>query len=244
MIVALCLWMQVLAGPEASFWAPPRTPNVTRVRATTRPFLSVPSQGAGAINDLTIEHDRPGHLHLELALAPVAVALQSGKAGGSAYLWAGAGYATDLVAAGLSLGLHTHSFAAGGPGLALRARLGAQDGIHLAVRYAYDFFRDRQNQDWRFGFSQIAFRFEVPVARTASLAADFTWRPELWLFLGGSLRHYIQGRGSPAGWVVEVGFGLAGVVDRWSCAYEYSARCEGTAYAFGPTLVAGVERRF
>lgn len=237
----LSLWMQ---GQEGSFWAPPRTPNVTHARVTTRPFLSVPSQGAGAITELAVEHDGPGHLQWELAMAPLALAIQSGSVGGSGYLWAGAGYATDLIAFGLSLGLHTHSFASGGPGLAVRARLGAQDGIHMTVRYAYDFFRDRQKQDWRFGFSQIAFGFELPVARKASIAADFSWRPDLWLFMGGSLRHYVQGRGSRTGWVIEAGFGLAGVVDRWSCAYEYTTICEGTAYAFGPTLLAGAERRF
>jgi len=67
---------------------------------------------------------------------------------------------------------------------------------------------------------------------------------DAWVFGTLGLKQHLGPRGRPGTWSVRGGLGYAWVLDHFPCQYSDPTPCEGAAWATGPTLTVGFERRF
>jgi hypothetical protein len=218
---------------------------MTRLRGTVRPFLSLLGQGAGAIVDLSIDHycvSLPARLSVEIA--PLALALESDGAGSIAHLRGAAAYASDYVEIGLALGSRIQNYGGSGISMAGSLRLGALDGYKLTMGYGYVVKRNRYTGRTAVGMSNATTSFDAPLSPAIGLFADAGLSSDLWLYASAGLRHRLKGLGGAGTWIVSGSFGVAWVVDRPECPYPDTGWCIESAWAAGPTLGLGLERRF
>lgn len=234
------------AGPSSLrlLFAPPLPRQVTRVRGTVRPFVNLLGPGGGAITNLAVERTFAAPLRLGLELAPVALALEPGRTGAITHLRVSAAYATDYVELGAAVGSRLQRFGPGGLSLAGTLRLGALDGLRLELAYGYALARNYYTGRRLLAFSHTTADLQVPLMRGLAAVVEGGFSFDVWLYATAGLRHTLRGRGGPGTWILHGAFGLAWVLDRFPCRFEDPTPCVGAAWALGPTLVVGVERRF
>jgi hypothetical protein len=224
--------------------APPQRRELTRVRGTARPFLNAIGPGGGAVVNLAVEHYFATPLKLSLELAPAALAVTSGAVGSINHLRVGAAYAGDFVELGLAAGSRVQNFGPGGLSLAAHVRLGALDGFHLALAYGYVLFRNHYTGQATTGFSNVLAAIRIPVLSQLAVVVDGGLSLDVWMFSTLGLEHRLTGQGGAGTWLLRGGFGLAWVLDRFPCQYRDPAPCAAAAWALGPTISLGLERRF
>lgn len=232
-------------GGGPSKLAPPRPAGVTRVIGELRPFISLTGNGGGgAIADLTIEHHLRQPLKLWLALAPVAASIDRFDAAMISHARLGVAYASDLVELGVSAGSRIQNFSGAGVSVAAHLRLGAVDGLNLAMTYGYLIARSYYSGDVGASFSNVRGKVSVPISSRARLYFDGAFSYDVWLYAIFGLEQAIGGSMSTAPWRVWGGFGAAYTINRFGCEARYPAPCEGSSSALGLTFSAGIERRF
>jgi hypothetical protein len=226
-------------------FAPTLPRGMTRLRGTVRPFFSLLGQGAGAIVDLSIDHycaTLPARFSVEMA--PLALALESDGPGSIAHLRAAAAYASDYVEIGLALGTRLQNYGGSGISMAGSLRLGALDGYKLIMGYGYVIKRNRYTGRAGVAMSNAITGLDVPLSPSIGLFADAGLSSDLWMYASAGLRHRLKGFGDAGTWIVSGSFGVAWVVDRPECPYPDTGWCTESAWAAGPTLGLGLERRF
>jgi hypothetical protein len=224
--------------------APPQRRGLTRVSLNVRPFFNLLGPGGGALGDLAVEHQFAAPWKLSLTLAPVALAVQPGAVGSINHLRVGAAYSGDFLELGASIGSRVQNFGQGGLSLAAHLRLGAQDGLHLALTYGYAVVRNYYTSRVNVGFSNIVAAAAIPLLPRLALTAEAGFSLDVWAYTTLGLRHRLVGDGGPGTWFLRGGFGVAWVLDRFRCDYRDPSPCQGAAWAMGPTIAVGVERRF
>jgi hypothetical protein len=257
LVLLLALWPAVgrAHSDEKTVITPPPGPppviaptlprGITRVRGTVRPFFSLLGQGSGAIVDLSVDHycaALPARLSVEMA--PLALAIEADGPGSIAHLRGAAAYATDYVEIGLALGSRIQNFGGSGISMAGSLRLGALDGYNLTISYGYVLKRNRFTGRAAVAMSNATTGVEVPLSHRIGLFADAGLSSDFWIYASAGLRHRLKGIGGPGTWIVSGSFGLAWVVDRPECPYPDTGWCTESAWAAGPTLGLGLERRF
>lgn len=254
-LLALCLAGAPLAAHEScpdppassleSLFGPPTPRGITRVQGTARPFVNLVGAGGGAIADLQIEHRFAGPFRLSAGVAPLAIAVDGDSLGLISHLRLGAGWTTDYLELGVSVGTRLARLGPRGIPFAGHLRLGALDGLKLELTYAYAVARNTNTTDVGIGFSHLTTLLEVPVARGVHLFLDGAFSFDVWIYATLGLRTYLGGDGGRGTWIVSGGFGAAWVIDRFECRWGGSAPCpDDAAWAIGPTLSVGLERRF
>jgi hypothetical protein len=239
-LAALLAASSVAAAPPPLL-APTLPRGITRVRGAIRPFVSVIDQGAGAIADLSVDHYfARAPLRLWVELAPVALALQSDGPGSIAHLRLGAAYAADYLELGAAAGGRFQRHGRAAVSLAGTVRVGALDGYKLTATYGHALLLDGTD---RAGKSNVLTSFDVPIARSLTIFVEGGFSTEWWLFGTAGLRHRLSGEGGAGTWIISGAFGLAWVFDQADCG-ETPGSCGDTAWAAGPTLGFGLERRF
>jgi hypothetical protein len=232
-----------VAAPAVFAPALPR--GTTRLRATVRPFISVLDQGFGTIADLAVDHYfARAPLRLSLEVAPLALAMQADGPGSIAHVRAGAAYASNYVEAGAAIGGRWQKYGESGLSVAGLVRLGALDGYKLTGSYAFVRIRDRYSGRSGIGVSNALTTFDVPIGRRFTLFSEGGFSSEWWLFATGGLRHRLTDASGRAGWIVSGAVGIAWVFDQPDCVYPDREACTESAWAAGPTLAFGLERRF
>jgi hypothetical protein len=237
------------AHPEepltASLMAPPRSGAFTRVVAEVRPFIGLTGNGGGgAISDLVIEHYFVGPLKCWAELAPVAFGIDRFDSGAVIHARLGAAYVADMLEVGLSAGGRMQNLGAGGYSLAAHLRLGALDGLRFTLTYGYLIARNDYTSRIGASFSNVRGKVAVPLSRRARLFVDGAFSFDVWLYGIVGLEQALGGDFTSAPWRLSAGFGPAWVIDRFGCRNRYPTPCAGSAFAIGPTISAGVERRF
>ncbi len=224
----------------------PSTPKgVTRVHATVRPFISVLGQGGGAIADLGIDHHFARlPLRLSVELSPLALAIEADGPGSIGHLRLGAGFCTDFVELGLGAGSRIQNYGGNGMSIAAFLRLGTLDGLKLTLTYDDVLRRNRFTGFMQMGISNLLGTLDVPVSTRVRLFAEGGASADRWLYANAGLRHRLVGDGGAGTWIVSGSFGIAWVQDRPSCPYPDTGWCTEAAWAVGPTLGVGLERRF
>jgi hypothetical protein len=233
-------------GPVVtSTFAPELPRGMTRVRGTVRPFLSLLGKGGGAIVDLSIDHYFARlPLRLSLELSPLALAVEGDGTGAIGHARVGAAYATDYVEIGGSVGSRIQNYGGAGISLAGFLRLGALDGLNLTATYGYLAKRNRYTGVPGLAMSNITGAINVPLSQRFSLFAEGGMSVDMWMYTSLGLRHRMTGDGRAGTWFISGAFGLGWVVDRPECAYPDTGWCKNSAWAMGPTLSLGLERRF
>lgn len=198
------------------------------------------------MTDMAIEHQFRAPLRLGLELAPLALAVGPGDGDGGAigHLRLTAAYATDFLEIGLGFGSRLQNFGPSGLSLAGSLRLGAVDGLRFTLGYGYALVRN-----WYSGRPMVAFAntqagMDIPLVSRLSLALEAAFSFDAWAYGTIGLRHRLTGQGGAGTWIAHGAFGLAWVLDRFRCQYRDQQPCENAAWAFGPTLAFGLERRF
>ncbi|HEY0709023.1 MAG TPA: hypothetical protein VGG33_19600 [Polyangia bacterium] len=225
--------------------APKYPRGTTRVYGTIRPFLSVLGQGGGAIADFGVDHlfaEIP--LRLSLELAPWALAIEADGPGSVAHLRFGAALATDYLEVGAAVGSRIQNYGEGGISLGGNLRLGALDGVRVTLTYGYVIKRNRYTGDVGAGISNVILGLQAPIAQRLALFAEVGGSAEKWVYSSVGLRHRLFGEGGAGTWIVSGSFGVAWVIDRPDCLYPDTGWCTDSAWAAGPTLGLGLERRF
>ena len=234
------------AAPSLRSIVAPETPRgVTSVRAHVRPFLSVLGQGGGAIADLAVDHyfaTLP--LRLSLEIAPLALAIEADGPGSIGHVRLGAAYASHYVEVGLAGGSRIQNYGGSGISLAGFLRLGALDGLKFSLTYGYVIKRNRYTGDVGAGLSNVIADLHVPIANRLALFTEAGVSADRWIYASFGLRHRLRGDGGAGTWFVSGSFGIGWVVDRPDCLYPDTGWCENSAWAAGPTLGLGLERRF
>jgi len=156
----------------------------------------------------------------------------------------GAAWATDLVEIGLGVGSRVQNYGGAGVSFAGFLRLGALDGLKLTLTYDDVLRRNRFSGKLGFGLSNTMATLDVPVAARVRLFAEGGLSVDRWMYMGAGLRHRLSGDGGPGTWIVSGSFGVGWVLDRPDCPYPETGWCTESAWAGGPTLGIGVERRF
>jgi hypothetical protein len=233
------------APPAATLMAPPRSSAFTRVVVEVRPFVGLTGNGGGgAISDLAIEHYFPGPLKIWAELAPVAVGIDRFDSGAVIHGRLGAAYVADMVEVGLSAGGRLQGLGTDGYSIATHLRLGALDGLRLSVSYGYLIARNDSTGQIGASFSNVRVKLGVPVNRRTRLFADGAFSYDVWLYAIVGLEQALGGDLTRAPWRLSAGFGPAWIIDRFGCRNRYPSPCVGSAFAVGPTIGVGVERRF
>jgi hypothetical protein len=215
------------------------------VQGNLRPFISALNHGAGAIADLTIDHTfARAPVRLLLELAPLALAIEADGPGAIAHLRAGGAFSSEYVELGASAGARLQNYAGAGLSLASFLRLGTLDGLALHLGYGYVIKRNRYTGDVGAGLSNVTASLHVPVATRVRLYAEGGVSADRWIYAAVGLRHRLLGDGGPGTLLVSGSLGLAWVLDRPACPYPDTGWCTAAAWAAGPTLGLGIERRF
>lgn len=225
--------------------APPAPRGTTRVYGSVRPFLSVLGGGGGAIADFGIDHlfaELP--LRLSFEVAPLALAIEADGAGSVAHARFGAAFATHLLEVGASVGSRVQNYGGAGISLANHLRWGAQDGLRFTLTLGWTIQRNRYTGDVGAGVSNLITGLQVPVGRRAALFLETGGSAEKWIYSSLGLRHRFLGDGGRGTWIASGSFGVAWVIDRPSCPYPDTGWCTDSAWAAGPTVGLGLERRF
>ncbi len=219
---------------------------MTSVHVMVRPFLSVLGGGGGAIADLGVDHyfeQLP--LRLTLEIAPLALAIEADGPGSIGHYRLGAAYASDYVEVGAAAGSRIQNYGGSGISMAAFVRLGALDGLKFTLNYGYVVKRNRYTGKVGVGMSNIIAKLQVPVARRVALFAEAGASADKWMYTSLGLRHRLLGDGGGGTWFVSGSFGLAWVIDRpLGCLHPDTGWCEESAWAAGPTVGFGLERRF
>src|SRR6185295_17931048 len=114
----------------------------------------------------------------------------------------------------------------------------------LALTYGYALRRNQYTGRAVLGMSNVLATFDVPVAARVTLVADGAYSFDRWMYATLGLKHRLRGTGDTGTWIAYGGFGVAWVLDRSSCSYPDTISCTGSAWAVGPTIAFGLERRF
>jgi hypothetical protein len=224
----------------------PKVPRgMTRVRGTVRPFLSVLGQGGGAIADLGVDHYFARiPLRLSLEIEPLALAIEADGPGSIGHYRLGAGYAGDYIELGLAVGSRIQNYGGAGLSLAGYLRLGALDGLKFTLSYGYVVKRNQYTGDVGVGLSNVLAHIQVPLGARLAVFTEAGVSSDRWIYASMGLRHRLIGDGGGGTWFVSGSFGVAWVVDRPECIHPETGWCENSAWAAGPTLGFGLERRF
>jgi hypothetical protein len=240
--------LAMLAGParaeETSLLAPSLPRGMTRVRASLRPFISVLDRGGGALAELAVDHYFQSPWRLSLEVAPLALALQADGSGAIGHFRLGAAYAGDYVEVGAAAGSRLQNFGAAGISLAAHLRLGALDGLNLIVTNGYVWKRNRYTGRPVVGLGSVTGTVNVPLSPRFVLYTEGAFSTDPWLYFALGLRHRLAGQGHSGSWYLSGSLGLAWMVDRPDCPYPNTGWCTGSAWAAGPTIGVGLERRF
>jgi hypothetical protein len=224
---------------------PTRPRGLTRLRANVRPFVSMVGRSGGAIMDFTGEYyfaELP--LKLSLELAPLALAIEGDGTGAIGHLRLGAAFSTDHVEIGASAGSRLQNYGASGISLAGFLRLGRLDGLKLTMTYGYVLARNRYTGIPIVGLSNAMATVDVPLSARTALYFEAGGSGDLWVYGSGGLRYRIGGDAGPSTWVVSGSLGLGWVLDRPDCRHPGTGWCTDSAWALGPTMGFGLERRF
>jgi hypothetical protein len=92
--------------------------------------------------------------------------------------------------------------------------------------------------------SSVVGSLEVPLADRITLVADGAFSFDHWMYATLGIKHRLTGLRGAGAWFVYGGFGVTWVLDRSDCAYPDTISCNGSAWGVGPTIAAGLERRF
>ena len=234
------------APPAPSIWAPPRPRGLTRVELVVRPFFGVTGNTWGMVDDARVEHDFVRPFLLGVELAPLAIAHAADGTGAIAHLRAYAAWVTDFLALGFGAGVRLRRFGTDdGVTLAPTLRLGALDGLNLRLVYDDSIARNRFTGRPTLGFSSFTGTLQVPLTARLAAVADGGVSTDVWVYASLGLRQRLAGEGGPGTWYVSGAFGVAWISDRTICDFNAVVPCPGgTALSYGPTISAGVERRF
>jgi hypothetical protein len=233
------------AEPEPSLMAPPIVRGTTRVAGTTRPFFNLAGRGWGAISDVTIEHYlRALPLKLLASTSPLALAVEPDSTGLITHVRLGGGFYTDFIELTASAGGRYQRFGSGGYSLGFATRLGTQDGLHLRLDLNYAIVRNYYSGKTVIAFSNVMSAFQVPITHTVAMFAEAGFSFEVWAFVAAGLQHRFGPVGQPGTWSLRGGFGFAFVLDKFKCQFSDPSPCENAAWATGPTVLVGLDRRF
>jgi hypothetical protein len=233
------------AAPEGpSLLAPALPRGMTRVRATVRPFLSVFGRGGGTVIDLSVDHYLTSPVRLSLELAPLALAADGEATGAIGHARVGAAYAGDFVELGAAVGSRVQNFGGAGLSLAAFLRLGALDGLNFTFTTGYVWKRNRYTGQPTMGLASGKGTLQVPLSPRFALFSEGAFSTDYWLYATAGLRHRLSGDGRGGTWFVSGALGLAWVVDQSDCLHPGTGWCSGSAWAAGPTVAFGLERRF
>jgi hypothetical protein len=235
-----------LAWPaRAELFSAERPRELTRVSMETRPFLNLTGNGGGgAISDLVVEHYFGFPFKLTASLSPVAVGIDRFDKGSIAHARIGGSYVARHFELGLEAGTRLQNLGASGLSLAAQLRLGVLDGLNLTVNYGYILARNYASGEPTTSLSSARARLEVPLTSSVKAFLDTGFSFDVWAYAMLGLTQTLGGDLAHAPWRVTVGFGLAGVIDRFSCTYRFPAPCPGSTSALGLALQLGIERRF
>jgi len=229
-----------------SIWAPPQQREMTRLELRLSPFLGVPTNSWGGVGEARLEHYFRAPFMVGLELAPLAVVASGDGPGALAQARVHGAYVNDYFAIGLGLGGQLQRFGRSGLSVAPTLRLGALDGLHLSLEYAYTRAPNRYTGQPSTGFSDVLATLAVPLTRRLSLELDGGLALQAWAYTTIGLRHRLVGDGGPGTWFISGAFGGAWLTDRGGCNYtaDLANPCTGSAISFGPTISLGLERRF
>ena len=223
---------------------------MTIVQGTMRPFVNgLDGVGVGLITDLSVEHYFRQPWRFSASLAPATFAAGRAGTGGIAHGRIGGAYATEYLALGLAVGGRWAQIGQARPSLAGTLRLGSLDGLRFDLLYGYTFMRNDTTGSPTLAMSHTLGKLAIPVMKRVQVFAEGGFSFEHWLFTSIGVRHTIAvqpGDSERPKWIVQAGFGLAWLSDRFPCRYGAEAvPCSETGvWAAGPTLVFGLERRF
>jgi hypothetical protein len=228
-----------------SLFMPPLRRGSTRATATLRPFFNMAGPGWGAINDFALEHYLSRvPLKVFATVSPLAFATGASSTGVISHARLGGAFATDLLELGLSFGGRFQRFGEGGFSLSAALRLGALDGLSFRADLTYAIVRNYYTGRVIVPVSSLLAALEIPVHPALTLVAEAAFSFDAWLFANVGAKHHLGPRGAPGTWSVRGGIGIAWVLDRFPCQYSDPRPCENAAWATGPTVVVGVDRRF
>ncbi len=229
---------------STSVLAPALPRGMTRLRGSVRPFLSVMDKGGGVLAELAVDHYFRSPWRLSLEIAPLALAIQPDGTGTIGHFRVGGAYATDFIELGLAAGSRLQNFGAGGISLAAFARLGALDGLNLTLTNGYNWKRNKYTGEAKVGLGSITGAVNVPLSARFAVFAEGAFSTDPWMYFSAGLRHRLTGTGGSGTWFLSGSLGVAWVVDRPDCPYPDTGWCSGSAWAAGPTIGLGLERRF
>jgi hypothetical protein len=224
---------------------PTRPRGLTRLRFNVRPFVSMVGRSGGAIADFSAEYyfaDLP--LKLSLELAPLALAVEGDGTGAIGHLRLGAAFSTEHVEIGASAGSRLQNYGGSGISLAGFLRLGRLDGLKLTMTYGYVLARNQYTGVPLVGLSNAMATVDIPLSQKTALYFEAGGSGDLWVYGSGGLRYRIGGSAGASTWVVSGSLGLGWVIDRPACRHPGTGWCEDSAWALGPTMGFGLERRF
>lgn len=231
------------APPESSLMAPQSPRSMGRVAAEVRPFINLLGSGWGLLGGVTVEV-QPWALPLKLTAGVTPVVLSMDGRANPSVLHArlGAGFTSRFLGLDLSAGTRVQDFGAGGFSFAAGSRMGAVDGLTGRVDLTYLVARNYYTGETVFAFSNLLTSLEIPVHPAVALVVEGGVGLDAWLFATIGLKHHLGPRGVPGTWAVRGGLGIVWTHDE--CLYMDPRPCEGWTWAAGPTVTAGVERRF
>jgi hypothetical protein len=232
------------AGADGIPWTPPRPRGTTAVTATVRPFVHLLAPGWGALSHLRVAHYFERPLVLSVEASPLALVVESGGGGAIAHLRAHAAYVDDVLEVGVGLGGRLQRWGQSGLSLAGVLRLGALDGLHASLEYVYSLVANYYTRRRRLLFSNVSGNIAVPLGTRTAAELEGGLGFDFWLYGTLGLRHRLRGEGGAGTFDIRAGAGLAWIVDRFPCQYQDPTPCVGAAGAVGPTITAGIERRF
>jgi hypothetical protein len=231
-------------GLRALFGRPaPR--GTTRVYGSIRPFLSVLGQGGGAIADFGVDHrfaEIP--LRLSLEMAPLALAIEADGPGSVAHMRVGAAFSTDYLEVGASVGTRVQNYGGSGISLASNLRWGSLDGLRFTLSFGHVISRNQYSGDVGAGINDLITELQVPVSRRLAMFLEAGGSADQWIYASLGLRYRLFGDGGAGTWIVSSSFGVGLVIDRPACLHPDTGWCTDSAWAVGPTLGFGIERRF
>ena len=232
------------AEETSTLLAPALTREMTRVRATVRPFLNVFGAGGGTLADLAVDHYFRAPLRLSLELAPLALAADGGGTGAIGHFRVAGAYAGDFIELGAAAGSRVQNYGGAGISLAAFLRLGALDGLSFTFTNGYVWKRNRYTGRATLGLGSGQGTLQVPLSRRFAVFAEGAFSTDHWLYATAGLRHRLSGEGGAGTWLISGALGLGWVLDRPDCVHPGTGWCTGSAWAAGPTMAFGVERRF